>query len=233
MYHYGMDLSLEKLLKNDSWKNVLKSEFEQKYFLSLEKFLNQEYKKNKIIYPQASDIFNALNTLDLNKIKVVILGQDPYHGEGEAHGLSFSVQKGVKIPPSLRNIFKELESDLKISNLASGDLTKWAQQGVLLLNTVLTVEKDAAHSHRKQGWETLTDKVISLVSEKNDHVVFVLWGKPAQDKVKLIDTTKHLVIESVHPSPLSSYRGFFGSKPFSQANAWLVQHKKSPVNWSL
>ena len=228
-----MDLSLVSLLKNESWKNVLKSEFNQKYFLSLENFLNQEYKKNKIIYPDRTEIFNALNTLDIDKVKVVILGQDPYHGEYEAHGLSFSVQKGVKFPPSLRNIFKELETDLKISNLDSGDLTKWVQQGVLLLNTVLTVEKDEAHSHRKQGWETLTDKIISLVSEKNDHVVFILCGKPAQQKIKLIDTKKHLVIESVHPSPLSSYRGFFGSKPFSQANAWLVKHKKTPVNWSL
>lgn len=228
-----MDLSLEKLLKNESWKSVLKSEFEQNYFVALEKFLRQEYKKNKTIYPDSSEIFNALNSLDLNKVKVVILGQDPYHGDGEAHGLSFSVKKGVKIPPSLRNIFKELETDLKITNLDSGDLTKWANQGVLLLNTVLTVEKDAAHSHRKQGWEVLTDKIISLVSENNDHVVFILWGKPAQDKIKLIDTKKHFVIQSVHPSPLSSYRGFFGSKPFSQANTWLVQNKKTPVNWSL
>lgn len=228
-----MDLSLAKLLKNESWKNVLKSEFEQKYFVSLEKFLNQEYKKNKIIYPERAEIFNALNSLDVDKVKVVILGQDPYHGEGEAHGLSFSVKKGVKIPPSLRNIYKELETDLKISNLDSGDLTKWAEQGVLLLNTVLTVEKDVAHSHRKQGWEVLTDKIISLVSEHNDHVVFVLWGKPAQDKAKLIDTKKHFVIESVHPSPLSSYRGFFGSKPFSKANTWLEKNGKKPVNWSL
>lgn len=228
-----MDLSLEKLLKNESWKSVLKSEFGENYFVSLEKFLNQEYKKNKIIYPDSADIFSALNAVDLEQIKVVILGQDPYHGAGEAHGLSFSVQKGVKIPPSLRNIFKELESDLSVTNLDSGDLSGWAKQGVLLLNTVLTVEKDAAHSHRKKGWETLTDKIIHFVSEKNDHVVFILWGKPAQDKIKLIDTNKHLVIQSVHPSPLSSYRGFFGSKPFSQANAWLKQHQKSPINWSL
>jgi uracil-DNA glycosylase len=228
-----MDLSLAKLLKNDSWKSVLKSEFEQNYFVSLEKFLNQEYKKNKIIYPEPFEIFNALNSLDLTKVKVVILGQDPYHGEGEAHGLSFSVKKGVKIPPSLRNIYKELETDMKISNLNSGDLTKWVEQGVLLLNTVLTVEKDIAHSHRQQGWEILTDKIISRVSEHNDHVVFILWGKPAQDKAKLIDTKRHFVIESVHPSPLSSYRGFFGSKPFSKANAWLEKHNKAPVNWSL
>lgn len=228
-----MDLSLAQLLKNDSWKSVLKLEFEKNYFVSLEKFLNQEYKKNKIIYPEPPEIFNALNFLNVDQVKVVILGQDPYHGEGEAHGLSFSVKKGVKIPPSLRNIYKELESDLKISNLDSGDLTKWAEQGVLLLNTVLTVEKDVAHSHRKQGWEILTDKIISIVSEYNDHVVFVLWGKPAQEKIKLIDTKKHLVIESVHPSPLSSYRGFFGSRPFSKANEWLVKNKKTPVNWSL
>jgi uracil-DNA glycosylase len=228
-----MDLSLVALLKNESWKNALKSEFDQTYFRSLENFLNQEYRKNKIVYPERSEIFNALNSLDMNKIKVVILGQDPYHGEGEAHGLSFSVKKGVKIPPSLRNIFKELETDLKISNLNSGDLTNWSEQGVLLLNTVLTVEKDEAHSHRKKGWETLTDKIISTVSEQNEHVVFILWGKPAQQKINLIDTKKHLVIESVHPSPLSSYRGFFGSRPFSQANEWLVQQKTTPVNWSL
>lgn len=228
-----MDLSLASLLKNESWKNVLKSEFHQNYFLELEKFLNQEYQENKIIYPERSDIFRALNIVDLNKVKAIILGQDPYHGAGEAHGLSFSVQKGIKIPPSLRNIFKELEDDLKISNLSVGDLTKWAEQGVLLLNTVLTVEKDEAHSHANKGWEKLTDKIISLVSEKNDHVVFILWGKPAQLKIKLIDQDKHLVLQSAHPSPLSSYRGFFGSKPFSQANAWLIKNKKTSINWSL
>ncbi len=228
-----MDLSLVPLLKNKSWKKVLKSEFDQKYFTSLESFLNQEYKANKIIYPDRAEIFNALNALDLDEVKVVIVGQDPYHGEGEAHGLSFSVKKGVKLPPSLRNIYIELENDLKISNLNSGDLTRWAEQGVLLLNTVLTVEKDEPHSHRNQGWENFTDKIISIVSEQNSHVVFILWGKPAQQKVKLLDTTKHFVIENVHPSPLSSHRGFFGSKPFSKANAWLVKHKRTPVNWSL
>ena len=228
-----MDLSLVSLLKNELWKSVLKSEFNQNYFLDLEKFLHQEYKKNKIIYPDRSEIFNALNTVDLNKVKVVILGQDPYHGAGEDHGLSFSVKTGIKIPPSLKNIFKELETDLKISNVLSGDLTKWANQGVLLLNTVLTVEKDKAHSHAKKGWENFTDKIIELVSKNNDHVVFILWGKAAQLKIKLIDKSKHLVLQHVHPSPLSSYRGFFGSKPFSQTNQWLVKQKKNPVNWSL
>jgi uracil-DNA glycosylase len=228
-----MDLSLALLLKNDSWKKLLKAELNQKYFLKLEQFLNCEYKNKKIIYPDPEFIFNAFNILNLNKIKVVILGQDPYHGDGEAHGLSFSVRKGIKIPPSLRNIFKELESDLKVSHPESGDLTKWAEQGVLLLNTVLTVEKDKAHSHSKQGWENFTDKTISIISQNCDHVVFILWGKPAQEKVKLINQNKHLVLQSVHPSPLSSYRGFFGSRPFSTANDWLIKHHRAPVNWSL
>ena len=233
MYQYDMDLSLVSLLKNLNWKNVLKSEFKREYFLSLEKFLNSEFQKNKIIYPVAEDIFKALNYVDLRQVKVVILGQDPYHGDGEAHGLSFSVKSGVKIPPSLRNILKELEMDSKISMPASGDLSRWADQGVLLLNSVLTVEKDAAHSHAKKGWEPFTDKIISLVSDYNDHVVFILWGKFAQIKKILIDEKKHLVLTSAHPSPLSSYRGFFGSRPFSQANEWLIRHKKKAVDWSL
>ncbi|MBC7753614.1 MAG: uracil-DNA glycosylase [Moraxellaceae bacterium] len=228
-----MDLSLVELLKNNSWKNVLNSEFEQNYFLALETYLGQEQAKNKIIYPARSNIFEALNLLDLHQVKVVILGQDPYHGCGEAHGLSFSVPRDIKIPPSLRNILKELESDLKMTLSDSGDLTSWVKQGVLLLNSVLTVEKDKPHSHRKRGWETFTDKIISAVSLKNDHVVFILWGKPAQEKIGLIDLNKHLVLESVHPSPLSSYRGFFGSQPFSRANTWLAKHSLSPINWML
>jgi uracil-DNA glycosylase len=233
MYQYDMGLSLETLIKDKNWKKALASEFEQKYFLQLQNFLDTQYKKKKIIYPPQDLIFHALNIMDPGQVKVVILGQDPYHGEKEAHGLSFSVSENIKIPPSLRNIFKELESDLLIKPTESGNLESWAQQGVLLLNSILTVEKDKAGSHQQQGWEEFTDQVISIVSEKCDHVVFILWGAYAQKKIKLIDEKKHLIISGVHPSPLSSYRGFFGSKPFSKSNAWLVQNRLKPIDWSL
>lgn len=231
MYQYDMDLSLAGLIKNSSWKQALAGEFSKYYFIKLENFLKSEFEKGKIIFPKKENIFEALNILDLDKIKVVILGQDPYHGIGEAHGLSFSVPEGMRLPPSLKNILKELKEDLHIEEPASGNLKKWAEQGVLLLNAVLTVQKDAAASHQKKGWEHLTDKIISVVNKNCSHVVFILWGSFAQKKSALINSHKHLVIKGVHPSPLSSYRGFFGSKPFSQANQWLSQQGINPINW--
>lgn len=216
---------------SDSWLKLLKNEFEQDYMLRLNKYLEDEYKKNKTIFPAATNYFAALDFVSPEAVKVVILGQDPYHGEGQAHGLSFSVQDGCKYPPSLQNIFKELKDDMGCGIPKSGDLTQWAQQGVLLLNSVLTVEKDKAASHQKQGWETFTNKIISAVNDNCDHVVFILWGSYAQKKAQFVDRQKHLVIESVHPSPLSSYRGFFGSKPFSKANRWLEEKKIKPISW--
>lgn len=215
----------------NSWLKYLKQEFEQDYMKNLKKFLQMQYANKKTIYPNQKNYFAALNLVDLQQVKVVILGQDPYHGENQAHGLCFSVQEGVALPPSLQNIFKELKSDLSIEISKNGDLTRWAQQGVLLLNSVLTVEKDKAASHQKQGWEQFTDKIISVVNENCDHVVFILWGAYAQKKAAFVDRKKHLVLESVHPSPLSSHRGFFGSKPFSKANTWLQAHGKSPIRW--
>lgn len=231
MYQYDMDLSLDQLVTNKTWRKALSDEFSQDYFLKLQNFLNAEYKKGKIIFPAKSEIFEAINSVNLKDVKVVILGQDPYHGVGEAHGLSFSVREGVRLPPSLRNILKELQSDLAIAPVTSGDLKRWAQEGVLLLNAVLTVEKDKAASHQKKGWETFTDKIISAVSENAEHVVFILWGSFAQKKAELIDNKKHLIIKSVHPSPLSSHRGFFGSKPFSKTNQWLKEKGLNPVKW--
>lgn len=231
VYQYDMDVSLEKLIINKKWKNLLSDQYACDYFIKLQCFLNQEFKKNKIIYPKSENIFLSLNSLDINEIKIVILGQDPYHGENEAHGLSFSVPQHIKIPPSLKNIFKELESDLSIQIPTSGCLSHWADQGVLLLNSVLTVEKDCAGSHRNQGWEIFTDQIISIINQNCEHVVFILWGAYAQKKTNLIDSKKHLIISGVHPSPLSSYRGFFGSKPFSQANAWLASKNIESIKW--
>lgn len=217
---------------HSSWLQHLESEFNQDYMHSLKKFLKTEYEKEKIIFPKKSEYFLALNSTPFDQVKVVILGQDPYHGPGQAHGLSFSVSEGVKFPPSLLNIFKELESDLKISIPKSGHLKRWADQGVLLLNSVLTVEKDKAASHQGKGWEKFTDKVISVINEKHQNIVFILWGAYAQKKAAFVDRSKHLVIESVHPSPLSSHRGFFGSKPFSKANHYLQKSGKSIIDWS-
>ncbi len=217
---------------HESWKPYLNSEFESGYMLELKKFLQNQYDQKKIIFPKTNEYFYALDQTPLDKVKVVIIGQDPYHGPGQAHGLSFSVQDGVKFPPSLMNIYKELQSDLNISLPKSGNLSRWASQGVLLLNSVLTVEKDLAASHQKKGWETFTDRIISVVNEKNKNVVFILWGAYAQKKAAFVDRKKHLVLESVHPSPLSSHRGFFGSKPFSKANAYLREHGKKEIDWS-
>lgn len=216
---------------NDTWLKHLKSEFKKHHMVSLKNFLKSEYDAGKIIYPKKNEYFKALDLVPLDKVKVVILGQDPYHGPGQAHGLCFSVNEGVSQPPSLKNIFKELNSDLGIEIPKSGNLERWAQQGVLLLNSVLTVENDKAASHQKQGWEQFTDKIIETVNQECEHVVFILWGAYAQKKAFYVDRKKHLVLESVHPSPLSSHRGFFGSKPFSKTNTWLKKQGLAPIKW--
>ena len=216
----------------ESWKNVLQEQFNQEYFYQLKLFLEDE-QKNFTIYPKNKNIFNAYNATEFENVKVVILGQDPYHGENQAHGLSFSVQDGVPFPPSLKNIFQELVSDIGCSYPTSGNLQSWADQGVVLLNAVLSVRASQANSHQGKGWELFTDATIKVISEDLDNVVFILWGRPAQAKEKLIDASKHLILKAPHPSPLSAYRGFFGSKPFSQANSYLQSHNKEPIQWCL
>lgn len=217
---------------DDSWNEHLLSEFNQPYFLKLISFLDFEF-KTQSIYPSEHKIFNAFELTPFNKLKVVILGQDPYHGEGQAHGLAFSVQDGVALPPSLRNIFQEYSSDLGYEVPVNGNLTLWAKEGVFLLNTVLTVRANEAHSHKDMGWEVFTDSVIRLISEKKENVVFILWGNPAQKKAKFIDASKHLILKAPHPSPLSSYRGFFGSKPFSRTNSYLREKGITEIDWKL
>ena len=217
---------------DDSWLAHLSAEFEQPYMQQLKAFLQQEKKQKKIIYPPGQLMFNALNTTPLSQVKVVILGQDPYHGPGQAHGLSFSVPPGVKPPPSLVNIFKEIEADLGIKN-QNGDLTAWARQGVLLLNSVLSVEQARAGSHQGRGWETFTDRVIEVINQHTEHVVFMLWGSYAQKKGQHIDANKHLVLQAPHPSPLSAHRGFFGCQHFSRCNGYLQQNEKPVINWEL
>lgn len=214
---------------NKNWDIILKDEFNKTYFKNLGCFVKDEY-KNKIVYPKYKDIFQALRLTDYDDVKVVILGQDPYHGENEAHGLSFSVRDGVEMPPSLRNIFKELESDLGIKK-ESTDLTPWAKQGVLLLNSIMTVVKDTPLSHKAKGWEIFTDKIIEKLGEREKPLVFILWGSYARSKKELIKGKNHYVIESVHPSPLSACRGFFGSKPFSKANSFLVKNGLEKIDW--
>lgn len=214
---------------NKKWDILLKDEFKKDYFKSLGLFVKNEY-KNKIIYPKYNNIFNCLRYTDYDEVKVVILGQDPYHGENEAHGLSFSVLDGVKRPPSLNNIFKELENDLGIKK-ATNDLTSWAKEGVLLLNSIMTVQKDRPLSHKNRGWEIFTDKIISLLNEREKPVVFVLWGSYARSKKELITNKRHFIIESVHPSPLSANRGFFNSRPFSKINNFLEQNGIEKINW--
>ncbi len=216
----------------DSWKKLLWNEFQKPYFTALKEFLIKE-KKSHTIYPKGENIFNAFNKTPFDAVKVVILGQDPYHGPNQAHGLSFSVMDGVAYPPSLQNIFKELKEDIGCNIPKSGNLSSWAKEGVFLLNTVLTVRASEANSHRGQGWENFTDAVISLLSEKKEHLVFILWGSPAGAKASLIDQKKHLILKAPHPSPLSSYRGFFGSKPFSKTNEYLISKGKTPILWSL
>lgn len=216
-----------------NWHKLKAAEEIKDYFIQLKSFLERQYQEKKVIYPPAHEVYQAFDLTPFNEVKVIILGQDPYHGQGQAHGLAFSVKKGVKLPPSLRNIFKELENDLQITLGPEGNLTAWAQQGVLLLNTVLTVEEGRAGSHHKKGWEFFTDTVIKLLDEELQDLVFVLWGAPAQTKKKLINSSKHLIIEAPHPSPLSSYRGFFGSKPFSKINEHLQKVGKAPIDWRL
>ena len=214
---------------NKKWDIILDDEFKKDYFLSLGAFVKSEYKKH-ICYPKYSDVFNALRFTDYDQVKVVILGQDPYHGEGEAHGLSFSVHDDVKRPPSLNNILKELNSDLGIVR-SCNELTDWAKQGVLLLNSVLTVVKDTPLSHKGKGWEIFTDNVIRYLNEREEPIVFILWGSYARSKKELITNSRHFVIESAHPSPLSASRGFFGSRPFSRANKFLEDNGISPIRW--
>ena len=216
------------MFKN-SWDEVLAEEMNKSYFNHIKNFIKEE-RKNKTIFPLKEDLFNAFKLTDFKDIKVVILGQDPYHGEKEAMGLSFSVRKGVRTPPSLRNIFKELNDDLGIVR-DNTDLSDWAEQGVFLLNTVLTVEKDKANSHKDIGWEIFTDYVIKQINDKLDNVVFILWGRQARDKKKLITNPTHYIIESAHPSPLSAYNGFFGSKPFSRTNEFLKEHNKKEIEF--
>ena len=216
------------------WQAALGEQKAQAYFQNLLAFVASERAAGKVIYPPAQDVFSAFKLCELAQVKVFILGQDPYHGPGQAHGLAFSVQDGIKIPPSLRNIFKELEQDIpNFKSPKSGNLSAWAKQGVLLLNTVLTVQEGQAHSHKNKGWEVFTDYVIKQVSDHLEGVVFLLWGRPAQSKSHLIDDSKHHILTSVHPSPLSAHRGFFGCRHFSQTNHLLTQAGKQAIDWCL
>lgn len=220
-----------RILKND-WEPLLKGEFQKEYYLKLREFLKDEY-RNETIYPPMTDIFNALHYTSYAETKVVIIGQDPYHGPNQAQGLSFSVQRGVAIPPSLRNIYRELHADLGVPIPEHGSLIDWAKSGVLLLNTVLTVRKKQPGSHRGKGWEQFTNKVIECVNVKEAPVVFILWGRHAQEKEALITNKHHLIIKSAHPSPFSANRGFFGSRPFSRTNHFLEQAGRSSVDWRI
>lgn len=220
-----MDVKIE-----ESWKSVLSEEFEKSYFAELVSFVSNEYRNHKV-YPPAKLIFNAFDQCPFGKLKVVILGQDPYHGPGQAHGLCFSVNNGVDFPPSLRNIFKELKNDVGIEFPANGNLIDWAKQGVLLINATLTVRANQAGSHQNKGWEKFTDAVIQKINDEKENVVFILWGNYAINKGKLINLNKHLVLTSVHPSPLSASRGFFGNRHFSKTNDYLIKNGFSPVKW--
>ena len=215
-----------------NWKTRLAGEFEKDYFVKLTDFVRQEYRQ-ATVYPSGPNIFNAFAHCPFDRVKVVIIGQDPYHEPGQAHGLCFSVQDGTPFPPSLQNIFKEITDDLGRPCPTSGDLTRWADQGVLLLNTVLTVRAGQAHSHAALGWEQFTDRVIAQLNEYREHIVFMLWGSHAQKKGAFIDRRRHLVLSSPHPSPLSAYRGFFGCKHFSQANAYLAAHGTAVIDWQV
>ncbi len=220
-----MDIKIDS-----SWKSRLANEFNAPYFGQLTNFVRDAYTHHQI-FPPAKLIFNAFDLCPFDKVKVVIIGQDPYHGLGQAHGLSFSVNENIPLPPSLKNIYQEIRSDLGIQPLSHGNLERWAKQGVLLLNATLTVQADLAGSHQKKGWETFTDSAIKAVAEEKEHVVFLLWGNYAQQKAQYIDRTKHLVLTAVHPSPLSAHRGFFGCKHFSQTNQYLTEHGLEPINW--
>jgi uracil-DNA glycosylase len=216
-----------------SWKPYLDEEFQKPYMQALKQFLRAEKDRHKVIFPPSSDWFHALEATPPERVSVVILGQDPYHQPGQAHGLCFSVKPGVRIPPSLQNIYKELQADLGIQPPGHGFLDSWAAQGVLLLNAVLTVEQGQANAHQGQGWETFTDKVVEVVNQQCDRVVFMLWGSYAQKKGAGIDRQRHLVLKAPHPSPLSAHRGFLGCRHFSQANQWLIEQGRAPINWQL
>ena len=213
-----------------TWNEILAEEMEKDYYQQLQAFV-QKRRAEARVFPEEKNVFNALELTPFESVKVVILGQDPYHGFGQAHGLSFSVQKGIPLPPSLKNIYKELQEDIGGELPTEGDLSHWAQQGVLLLNTVLTVEEGNANSHKGKGWERLTNQLIESLNELKHPVIFILWGKPAQDKEKLIINSNHVILKAPHPSPLSAYRGFFGSKPFSRVNDILIQQGQSPIRW--
>ena len=230
-HNYPMK-TLKTYIQNSTWKNLLASEFAAQYMKSLEEKLISDY-QSTAIYPPVEDIFTAFNLTPFENIKAVIIGQDPYHGPNQAHGLCFSVQPNIKIPPSLMNIYKELHSDLGIKIPTHGNLISWAQNGVLLLNTHLTVEASNPMAHKKYGWDQFTDKVIELINQKKENIVFILWGSPAHAKAKNVDPTKHFILKSVHPSPLSSYRGFFGCKHFSQCNEFLISKGISPIDWRI
>ncbi len=219
------------MIGND-WDSLLKDEYNKDYFKNLEKFVLKEYNA-KTIYPKINEVYNAFRYTSFNDIKVVIIGQDPYHGENQAEGLCFSVKKGVQKPPSLVNIFKELHDDLGYAIPKNGSLVSWTKEGVLLLNAVLTVEKDKAASHKGKGWEIFTDEVIKIINKKDTPVVFILWGSYARSKKELITNKKHFIIESAHPSPLSAHNGFFGSRPFSRTNNFLIEHGLKPINWEI
>lgn len=220
-----MDVKIE-----ESWKKQLQNEFEKDYFVNLTNFIKNEY-QTKQIFPPAKLIFNAFEHTPFDKVKVVILGQDPYHNDGQAHGLSFSVNDGIQFPPSLINIFKEINTDLGIPIPKSGNLTRWADQGVLLLNATLTVQAHQAGSHQNKGWENFTDAAIKKLADERENIVFLLWGSYAQKKAAFIDSNKHLILKSVHPSPLSAHRGFFGNKQFSQINDYLISKGLTPIQW--
>ena len=214
-----------------TWNEILAEEMQKDYYQELQAFV-QKRRAEVRVFPEEKNVFNALELTPFESVKVVILGQDPYHGFGQAHGLSFSVQKGIPLPPSLRNIYKELQEDIGGNLPTEGDLSHWAKQGVLLLNTVLTVEEGNANSHKGMGWERLTNRLIESLNELNHPVIFILWGKPAQDKEKLITNPNHVILKAPHPSPLSAYRGFFGSKPFSRVNDILIQQGQTPIRWT-
>ena len=221
-----MDVKIEQ-----SWKDVLNTEFEKDYFKKLTDFVRGEYMSGKTIFPAAKNIFNAFNLCPLNKVKVVIIGQDPYHEPHQAHGLCFSVENGTDFPPSLINIYKEIESDLGRKSITNGDLSSWAEQGVLLLNSTLTVRAHVAASHAGRGWEIFTDAVIRAVAQNRKNVVYMLWGSFAQKKAEFVDTNQNLILKSAHPSPLSAYRGFFGYHHFSRANEYLMANGETQINW--
>lgn len=221
-----MDVKIEQ-----SWKAVLNSEFEKDYFKKLTEFVRDEYLSGKTVYPAPKNIFNAFNLCPFDKVKVVVIGQDPYHEPGQAHGLCFSVESGTEFPPSLQNIYKEIESDIGHKSITNGDLSSWAHQGVLLLNSTLTVQAHVAASHSGKGWEIFTDAVIRAVSQKRKNVVYMLWGSFAQKKAEFVNANENLILTSAHPSPLSAYRGFFGNHHFSRANEYLIASNETPINW--